>query len=454
MNKNSYEINMTTGPIIKNVLLFALPLLFTGILQLAYNAVDIIVIGQYSGKEALAAVGSTSAIINLLITMLIGLSVGTSVTIANQFGADDLQGMNKTAQTSIAISLIAGVTVGLLGILTAKPLLLMMGSPPDVIELAATYMRIYFAGMPATMLYTFAGAIMRALGDTKRPMIYLAISGVLNVALNLLFVIVFHLSVAGVALATVISTVLSAIMIMRSLMSANGKIYVYWRKLSVNWQALKQITHIGLPAGFESAMFSISNVLLQSTINSFGSVVMAGTAISSSIEGFGFVALNCITQASLTFVSQNRGAGQYERIRRSMSNFMFLIIVVGIGIGVLANLFGEKFISVYNGEADVIASGMIRMRVVLSAYFTMGIMNVLSAQIRGLGNSLLPMIVSVSGICVFRLIWLYIVFPQQPTLQILFLSYPISWTLTALIHFICYRYVLRALPMENCLVAE
>lgn len=449
MKNNSFEMDMCRGSIIGKVISFSIPLMLTGVLQLFYNAADIIVVGQFSGKEALAAVGSTGSLINLLINVFLGLSVGTSVTVAQRYGAGDWENVHATVHTSVALALVCGFGVGLLGFVIAKPLLILMGSPADVIDASTLYIRIYFIGMPANMLYTFGSAILRAVGDTKRPLIFLTIAGLINVTLNLLFVIIFHMSVAGVALATILSQAVSAVLVMRSLTRATGQVRVVPKDIRFHRESLQKIARIGLPAGLQGTLFSISNVLIQSSINSFGSVVMAGNAASSNLEGFVYTSMNSIYQACLTFVGQNIGAKQYARVRKTLWVCLGTVTVVGLVLGSLFTLFAGPLLSIYNSDPQVISQGIVRLSIIASTYFLCGVMETLVGQLRGLGYSLVPMIATLASVCVLRIVWVYTAFVQYPAVETLMWSYPISWSLAVLFHSVTYYIVQRKLPRDN-----
>ncbi len=438
-----YEMDMTTGALIPKLLQFTLPLMLTSILQLLYNAADVIVVGNYAGHKALAAVSSTGSLINLLVNLFMGLSVGASVVIARYYGANDVIRMRKAEHTAITIALFMGVGVGIFGFFMARPMLEWMESPPDVIDGASLYVRIYFLGMPANMLYNFGAASLRAVGDTRRPLYYLMISGLVNVLLNLLLVIVFHLDVAGVAIATVASQVVSMVLVLLCLIRSAGPIRLEIRECRVEKKSLLEMVRIGLPAGLQGSLFSISNVLIQSSINSFGSVVVAGNGVASNIEGFVYVAMNAQHQAAMTFASQNYGAGKYDRVRRVLWNCLGIVTLFGFGLGLLALAFGPQLMQLYNGDPDVIAAGMIRMRVILPTYFLCGMMDVMVGQLRGIGYSIMPMIVSLAGACLLRIVWIMTVFAADPTQNTLYLSYPISWGVTFAAHMVCYLVAAR-----------
>ena len=443
-----HEIDMTEGPLLPKILAFSGPLILTGILQLLYNAADVIVVGNYAeGHAPLAAVSSTGSLINLLVNIFMGLSVGASVVIARNYGARDIVAMRKAEHTAITLALIMGIGVGAFGFLMARPLLQMMGSPEDVIDGATLYVKIYFLGMPANMLYNFGAAAMRAVGDTRRPMIYLMISGLVNVLLNLVLVIFFHLDVEGVAIATVASQVVSMVLVLTCLFRTRGVTQLVLSECRVDWKSARQMIRIGLPAGLQGSLFSISNVLIQSSINSLGSVVMAGNGVASNIEGFVYVAMNAQHQADMTFASQNYGAGKPDRVRKTLWYCLGTVTVIGLGMGLPALLFGADLMGLYNSDPQVIAAGMVRMGVILPTYFLCGMMDVMVGQLRGIGYSIMPMIVSLAGACVFRIIWIFTVFAAQTdpaaAQQALYLSYPISWGMTFAAHMLCYLLIAR-----------
>lgn len=382
--KSKHEMDMCNGPLFKKTLIFSFPLMLTGILQLLYNAVDIIVVGKYAGSVALAAVGSTSSLINLIVNVFIGLSMGAGVVVSQNYGAGKSKDVSETVHTAMYISIFGGIAVGIFGILMAKKLLMTMGTPDDVLNYATLYMGIYFAGMPAAMVYNFGSAILRAIGDTKRPLYFLTISGIVNVVLNLIFVIFFKLGVAGVALATVISQCISAVLIVICLMRCDGSIKLNLKKIRIHKDKLIHITKIGLPAGIQGSIFSISNVLIQSGINSFGSVVMAGNAAASNIEGFVYVSMNAIYQTALTFTGQNVGAKKHERIGQVFKICVPFVILTGILLGGVAFLFSKPLLSVYTSDPQVIEMGIVRMSVICTTYFLCGFMDVLVGLLRGM----------------------------------------------------------------------
>ena len=446
----SYEIDMTHGPLLGKIITFAIPLMLSGILQLFFNAADIIVVGNFAEDHtALAAVGSTGALINLIVNVFIGLSVGTNVLVARYYGAQDRKNMHETVHTSIAISVIFGVILIFIGVFLAEPLLTLMGTPKDVIGQSVLYVRIYFAGMPVMMLYNFGAAILRAVGDTKRPLYYLSLAGVINVVINLILVLVFHLGVAGVAIATVVSQVVAAILVLMCLVKTNAPYKVYLKEVKVYKDKLIEMAKIGLPAGMQGAVFSISNVLIQSSINSFESVAMAGNTAAGNLEGFVYTAMNSFHQTALSFTGQNMGAKKYSRVNKILLLCVACVSVTGLVLGGLECIFAKELLGIYNSDPNVIAYGATRLLYIGLPYFICGIMDVMVGSLRGLGCSIMPMIVSLAGACGFRVLWIYTVFQVYHTLEILYISYIISWTITAIVHFICFLIVRSKLPKTD-----
>ncbi len=444
-----YEMDMTTGSLLPKVLAFSGPLVLTGVLQLLYNAADVVVVGRFSGATALAAVGSTGSLINLLVNVFMGLSVGASVVIARAYGAGDYDRIQNGVHTAITVAAISGLLVGAVGVLFGRPLLELMGSPEDVIDEATLYIQIYFMGMPFNMLYNFGAAILRAVGDTRRPLYYLSIAGVINVLLNLVLVILFHMGVAGVAIATVISQAVSMALVLICLVRSEGAIHLNWRKLHINTMQLKQIARVGLPAGFQGSLFSISNVMIQSAVNSFGSMVVAGNSAAANLEGFVYTAMNAIYQADLTFASQNMGAGKYRRVRRGMWVCLGTVTVIGLALGLIFLAAGPTLLGLYNEDPLVIEFGMKRMSIILPTYFLCGLMDTMVGQLRGIGYSIMPMIVSLTGACLLRIVWIMTIFAAYHTQTALYISYPISWLATFLVHMLCYMVVSRKIPKED-----
>lgn len=439
--RRSYEIDMCHGPLFSRLIVFAIPLILSGILQLLFNAADIIVVGRFTGSHALAAVGSTSSLINLLVNLFIGVSVGANVLLGRYYGAQDYKNASETVHTAMVTAIVGGVIMIIAGVLLARPLLEMMGTPQDVLSLSVLYMRIYFIGMPAFMVYNFGAALLRALGDTKRPLYFLTVAGVVNVIFNLFFVIVLHMGVAGVALATIIAQAISAGLILLSLEKSEGVLHLRLKELSFHKDKLFGMLRVGLPAGLQGVIFNISNVLIQSSINSFGSVVMAGNTAASNIEGFVYTSMNAVYQTSLSFTSQNYGAKQYHRIDKILLQCLGIVTFVGLFMGIGAFLLGHPLLSIYSSSEEVIQYGIARLSVVSASYFLCGIMDVFVGSLRGIGYSIMPMLVSLAGACLFRIIWIFTIFQVEYTQFSLYVSYPISWMLTISAHFICYLLV-------------
>ena len=448
MKKRKSEIDMCNGPLFGKVLIFSLPLMLSGILQLLYNAADVAVVGRFAGSQSLAAVGSTGSLINLMTNLFIGLSVGASVVVARSIGAHNFRKAHDAVHSAIAISLVAGTVTLAIGVSLSKVFLSLMDTPGDVIDLATVYMRIYFAGMPGLMVYNFGASILRAMGDTMRPLWFLTISGLINVLLNLLFVCIFHMDVAGVALATIISQYISAILVVICLLRLDNCCHLNIKEIAFHKTEVAEIIKVGIPAGVQSSLFSISNVLIQSSINSFGSTVMAGNAAASNIEGFTYIAMNSVYQASLTFTSQNVGAKKPERISRVAAVCLLIVTTVGLVLGSLSCIFGETLLKIYSTDAAIIPYGMVRLRYICLPYFLCGVMEVFVGLLRGMNCSTLPMIVSVFGSCVFRVLWVYTAFRAYPTQETLYIAYIISWALCSAIHFICYVIVKKRLTKK------
>lgn len=446
-------VNMLEGPLLGPIFLFAMPLFITSVLQLAFNAVDIIVVGKFTGHHALAAVGATGPVINLLVTMFMGISIGASVIMGQNVGARDFKNAQDTLHTAIGISILGGILVLFAGIFTAMPLLRLMQTPPEVIELAGEYLKIYYIGMPGFMVYNFGAALLRAIGDSRRPMYFLTISGIFNVICNLIFVIVFKMGVAGVAIATTISQYIAAALIVASLLKADGYMKLSFDKIRISKDKALGMMKIGLPAGFQGALFSISNILIQSGINSFGSVVMAGNTAAGNLEGFVYMGMNAVYQTSLSFTSQNMGAKQYDRVKKIFWTCVGVVIGVGLFLGVGAWLFGDKLLRLYTSEPEVIKYGVERLGVVSATYFLCGIMDTMVGGLRGMGYSITPMIVSLTAVCIFRMVWIATIFQSIHTPVILYLSYPVSWIFAAIGHYINYLYAMKKLDKMKAEVA-
>lgn len=450
----TYEMDMCSGPLFSKLIVFAVPLILSGILQLLFNAADIIVVGRFAGSHSLAAVGSTSSLINLLVNLFIGLSIGTNVLVAQFYGAQRMTDLKETVHTSILLAGIGGVVLIFVGCFLADPMLELMGTPQEVLDLAALYMKIYFLGMPATLIYNFGSAILRAVGDTKRPLYFLLTAGIINVVLNMIFVIQFSMGVAGVALATAISQFVSAALIIQCLARTDAPYRLEKRHLKMNGDKVKRIAQIGLPAGLQGMIFSISNVLIQSSVNSFGSIAMAGNTASANIEGFVYTSMNAVYQTALSFTSQNFGAKNYQRMTKILIYCLGIVVMVGLVMGGGAVLAGHQLLGIYSSDPEVIAYGMDRLRIISGPYFLCGIMDVMVGALRGIGCSVVPMLVSLTGVCAFRVFWIFTIFAADRTLETLYTSYPVSWTLTFTAHIICYIVIRRKMAKKIAMRKE
>lgn len=433
MQSKTYD--MTQGPLLRKIILYTIPIILTGILQLLFNAADLVVVGRCCGSLSVGAVGATGAIINLITNLFIGLSVGAGVTVAHGIGSGRDEDVRRTVHTAMPTALISGVILTVIGFFGARTFLGLMGTPDDVIGLSATYMKIYFLGITASMVYNFGSAILRAAGDTKSPLIFLTFAGILNVILNLFFVMVLDLDVAGVALATTASQIVSALLIVRALMKREDSCRFFPKKMKFYRRQFNRILSIGFPAGIQGSLFSISNVIIQSSINSFGSVAISGNSAAGNIEGFVYMSMNSYHQTAINFTGQNYGAGKYDRIRKIMIICLVSVFCTGLSLGCISRFFGRSLLSVYiPGDTEAIRFGLIRMTYICIPYFLCGLMDVTTGLIRGIGYSVLPMIITIAGVCVMRIAWISTIFriPRYHTLESLYLSYTISWTLTFL----------------------
>ena len=439
----SYEMDMCNGPILGKVLTYSIPLMLSGVLQLLFNAADVIVVGRFAGSQSLAAVGSTSSLINLLINVFIGLSIGANVLVARYYGAKNDRDMSETIHTAITVSLMSGLFLVFLGLFTSRFWLELMGTPDDVIDKSTIYMRIYFAGMPATMVYNFGSAILRAIGDTKRPLYFLTVAGVINAALNIFFVTQLQMDVAGVALATVISQCISCVMVLSCLIRTESSYQLSLKKLRIRPAYLLQIFQVGIPAGIQSTVITFSNVLLQSSVNSFGSTAMAGYTAANNIFGFLYTAINSVSQACMSFTSQNYGAGKKKRMDLVLRDCLILTVVIGLLMGGGAYLFGPELLHIYTSDEAVIACGMEILLYTTVTYFLCGIMDLIPGALRGMGRSAVPMLLSVIGTVGTRIVWIYLIFPAHRSLSVLFISYPVSWLATIIMQAACFFFVRR-----------
>ena len=441
MKTSKYEIDMCNGSIMDKLISFSLPLMLSSILQLMFNAVDIIVVGRFSSSQALAAVGSTTALINIFTNLFIGISLGANVLAARYFAAGRDKEMSEAVHTAITLALISGVIMAFVGVGMSRTALSLMATPPDVIDLSAVYMRIYFMGMPFFMLYNYGAAILRAVGDTKRPLVFLIAAGLTNVVLDLLLVIVIPLGVAGVAIGTVASQMISCILVLRCLYKSEGSYQLRFSRLMIRWVYLKRIFQVGIPAGIQSTVINFSNALLQSSVNSFGSTAMAGYTAANNILGFLYAAVNAVTQACMSFTSQNYSVGKQKRMDRVLLDCMLLSAGVSVVLGVGAYVFGSQILRIYTTETEVIQCGLEILSITTVPYFLCGIMDLIPGALRGMGHSAVPMILSVIGTVGTRIVWIYGFFPQHRSLHFLFISYPGSWIITIAMQAVCFWFV-------------
>ena len=443
--ENKYEIDMCNGSIMDKLISFALPLMLSGMLQLMFNAVDIVVVGRFSGSQSLAAVGATTALIYLFTNLFIGISLGANVLAARYYAAGKHEEMSETVHTAMMFALISGIIMIFVGLFFSRLALEIMGTPSDVIDQATLYMRIYFLGMPFFMLYNYGAAILRAVGDTKRPLIFLIISGVVNACLNMLLVIVFHLDVAGVAIATVTSQFISCVLVIGCLYRTKSSYQLRFSCLKIQKKYLKPICQVGIPAGIQSTVINFSNALLQSSVNSFGSTTMAGYTAANNIFGFLYVTVNAVTQACMSFTSQNYGVGKWKRMDRVLIDCLILSFVAMMILGNSAYFFGPKLLTIYTSNSKVIQCGMEILLYTTVTYFLCGFMDLFPGALRGMGRSGVPMILSIIGTVGTRIVWIFWIFPNHRSLDILFISYPASWIITIVLQVICYYFVRKQL---------
>ena len=437
---------MCEGPLLSKIIRYSVPVILTGVLQLLFNAADLIVVGRSCGSLSVAAVGATGSLINLIVNLFIGLSVGAGVAVAQGIGAGNREGVKNAVHTAVPTALVSGAVLTAIGVPCARQFLTWMGTQPDVIDKSTVYMRIYFCGMIASMLYNFGASILRASGDIKSPLLFLALAGVVNVLLNLLFVIAFHMDVAGVALATVLSQCLSAALVLLALSKREDACRLRFRKIRIDPAALKEMLRIGVPAGVQASLFSVSNVIIQSSINAFGSVAMSGNAAAGNIEGFVYVAMNAFHQTAINFTGQNFGAKKYRRIDRIVVFCLICVAGVGIVLGAGGYLAARPLLSVYiTDSAAAIEFGVVRMSLICLPYFVCGMQDVMTGVLRGMGQSMAPMVICIVGVCVFRIVWIFTVFriPEYHSLRVLYLSYLISWTLTLSVEMAVYLLLSR-----------
>ena len=441
LKSSKYEIDMCNGSIMDKLISFSLPLMLSSILQLMFNAVDIIVVGRFSGSNALAAVGSTTALINIFTNLFIGISLGANVLAARYFAAGRDKEMSEAVHTAIALALVSGIIMAFVGVGMSRPALMLMDTPANVIDLSVTYMRIYFLGMPFFMLYNYGAAVLRAVGDTKRPLLFLLAAGMANVALDLLLVIVIPLGVAGVAIGTVTSQFVSCVLVLWCLHRTESSYQLRFSKLRIRKVHLLRIFQVGVPAGIQSTVINFSNALLQSSVNSFGATAMAGYTAANNILGFLYVAVNAITQACMSFTSQNYSVGKQKRMDRVLADCVLLSVIVSVVLGVGAWVFGSQVLGIYTSDAEVIQCGLEILSITTVPYFLCGIMDLIPGALRGMGHSAVPMVLSVIGTVGTRILWIYAFFPQHRSLHFLFISYPGSWIATILMQAVCFWFV-------------
>ena len=441
MKTGKFEIDMCNGSIMDKLISFSLPLMLSSILQLMFNAVDIIVVGRFDSSQALAAVGSTTALINIFTNLFIGISLGANVLAARYFAAGRDKEMSEAVHTAITLALISGIIMAFVRAGASRLALDLMDTPADVIDQSVTYMRIYFMGMPFFMLYNYGAAVLRAVGDTKRPLLFLALAGMANVVLDLLLVIVIPLGVAGVAIGTVSSQFVSCILVLRCLYKTEGSYQLRFSKLTIKWIYLKRIFQVGIPAGIQSTVINFSNAMLQSSVNSFGSTAMAGYTAANNILGFLYVSVNAVTQACMSFTSQNYSVGKQKRMDRVLIDCIILSAEAAGVLGVGAYVFGSQLLGIYTADAAVIKCGLEILSITTVPYFLCGIMDLIPGALRGMGHSAVPMVLSVIGTVGTRIVWIYGLFPHHRSLFFLFISYPGSWIATILMQAVCFWFV-------------
>ncbi len=435
---SKYSLDMTKGPFLKKILRFSLPLVFTGLLQMIYNTADVIVVGRFAGGTALAAVGATGSLVHLILNIFLGLSMGSGVMTAKYIGAKDEDSVKRCVHSAMLLSILSGIFVAIFGFLFSEQLLVLMDSPEDVLPLSTLYLKIFFLGAPAGMVFNFGASIVRATGDTKKPLIILSLSGILNIVLNLILVINFHMSVAGVAIATIASQYVSATVITIVLLNMKNACRLNLKKLRLHKEEVKRILYVGIPAGIQNSLFSVSNVIIQTTVNSFGSVAMAGIAAGSNVDTLIYTCTNAVSQTTMTFSSQNFGAKKYENFNKIYFRCVLLTIAIAGSMGALGVIFKDFLVGIFSTDPAVIEIGAQRLTLILPFYFFCSLMDVGAGQLRGMGKSFLPMIISLLGGCGLRLLWVFAFFPKNPTLIYLYYAYPISWSITAAVLFICY----------------
>ncbi len=440
------NIDMLNGPIFNNIVRYTIPIVLSGILQLLFNAADLVVVGRFCGSDSVGAVGATTSMIHLFINLFIGVSMGAGVGVAYALGSKDEELISKNVHTAIPLAFISGLIITVIGFFGSGHLLVLMETPKEFIELSILYCRIYFLGMVATMVYNFGAAILRAAGDSSSPLIFLTIAGIANVVLNFIFVAIFKMNVAGVAIATVISQFLSAILVLIALMRRTDACRLVLSKMKINLSVTAKIIKIGVPAGIQSCLFSFSNIIIQSSVNSFGNIAVAGSSAAANIEGFVYIIMNSFYQASLNFTAQNDGAHNYKRLLKVFKCCLISVFVVGLVTGVTVYLFAKPLLSIYITDSpEAIAYGTTRLSCICLPYFLCGLMEVTTGAIRGLGRSIGPMLISIVGVCGIRIVWIFTVFtdPKWHSLESLFFSYIVSWSFTFLAQLVLYIFIYK-----------
>lgn len=445
------NLDMVRGPLFGNILSYTVPIILTSLLQLLFNAADLVVVGRFCGSVSVAAVGATGSLTSLMVNFFIGFSVGTGVTVAHALGGRENEAVRRTIHTTLPMALVCGLFLTVVGIVFSEEFLRLMGTPENVLPLSAVYMKIYFAGATFNLVYNFCASILRAAGDTKSPLIFLSIAGIINVILNVVFVIVFHMNVAGVALATTISQAVSALAVVVVLMRRTDVCRLTLSKLRFYKEQLLKIIRIGFPAGLQSSLFAISNVLIQSSVNSFGDVLMSGNAAAQNIEGFIYVSMNAFHQTAVNYVGQNMGAHAYKRVRKILWICLGSTAVMGLAVSMAVYGLGEQLLSIYITDSqEAIGHGMVRLTYICLPYFLCGLMDVSTGALRGMGASFIPMLISVLGVCGIRVGWILTIFqmPQYHTPQCLYLSYMVSWAVTFAAQLIAFFVIYRKLTQK------
>jgi len=444
-----YSLDMTNGPFFRKIMIFAVPLMLTGILQLAYNTADVVVVGKFVGPQALAAVGSTGSLVNLFLNLFLGMSMGSGVMVARYIGAMNETKVYRCVHTAMLLSLLCGIVIGIAGFFLSSEMLVLMDVPDDVLPLAAKYLKIYFLGSPGLMVYNFGASIVRSTGNTKKPLFILAVAGLVNVVLNLVLVIVFHFGVEGVGIATIVSQYLSAIFVVLHLMRMDNACRLFLKDLRIYADELKSILKLGIPAGIQNSLFSISNVIIQSSVNSFGSFAMAGTTAGSNFESYIYTTTNAIAQTTMTFTSQNIGAKKHYNMNTVYRMCLLITLSIGVVMGTVGVLFAPEIVSLFSDEAEVIAVGADRLKLVLPFYVFCSLMDVAGSQIRGMGRSVQPMIISLLGACGLRIFWVLVLLPFNHTLTMLYMAYPVSWAVTFFAQFILFFVVKHSMKKKG-----